>query len=173
MKFDPGIRETWIGSDFGYTNDTACVILQMPSPLELRVVVEAHWNECSEAELLDNFKSLRARYGGMNEFYGDAANASIFKGLREQGFEAHKVPFGIYKQSGIEQIRLWMQAKAGRKMRINERLKYLIDQLIGWHYKADDPEEKIVKKDDHGCDALVAALRHLTRGGGPSWKTAD
>lgn len=153
---------TWVGADWGYVNETCELVFQWDGAKDLRVVAEASWTERSDEELRQLSRAIGDRYR-TRELWGDAEHAGIFKVLRGDGWDCHKVAFGAHKDQCIEHMRLWMQGNDGRSLKINNRLTHLHDSLIRWHYKPNALTEQIEKKDDHACDAFVAGIKRLTR----------
>jgi hypothetical protein len=96
---------------------------------------------------------LRATYGDF-DVYADAENLYGAMDLENAGFEVHRVAFNKYKDLGIANLERYFDH---RKIRIAERgdLKIVLRQLMTYHR---DDKGNVVKKDDHGPDALLCAM---------------
>jgi hypothetical protein len=105
------------------------------------------------ADVVQYLIELRARVG---EFivYADAENAYGNLDCRNAGFEVVPVAFNKFKDEGIENLNRYF---AHGKIKINGEgaLQTVVQQLLRYH---KNDQGKIVKKDDHGPDALLCAL---------------
>ena len=74
--------------------------------------------------------------------------------LENAGFEVRRVAFNRYKDLGIANLERYFDH---RKIRIADRgdLKVVLRQLMTYHR---DDKGNVVKKDDHGPDALLCAM---------------
>lgn len=95
---------------------------------------------------------LRETYGDF-EVYADAENIYGAMDVENAGFKVLRVPFNKYKDLGIENLQRYFDH---RKIRIADRgdLKVVLRQLMTYHR---DEKGNVVKKDDHGPDALLCA----------------
>lgn len=105
------------------------------------------------SDLVQYLVELRARVG---EFvvYADAENAYGNLDCRNAGFETVPVPFNKFKDEGIENVARYFEQE---KIRIADEgdLQTVVQQLLRYH---KDDNGRIVKKDDHGPDALLCAM---------------
>lgn len=108
------------------------------------------------SDLIQYLVDLRSRVG---EFvvYADAENAYGILDCRNAGFETVSVAFNKFKDQGIENIARYFEHE---KIRIADQggLQTVIRQLL--RYRRDETG-RIVKKDDHGPDALLCAMMHF------------
>lgn len=105
------------------------------------------------SDVVQYLVELRARVGDF-VVHADAENAYGNLDLRNAGFEVVPVPFNKFKDEGIENLNRYF---AHRKIRIvaDGPLEIVVQQLLRYHR---NEQGKIVKKDDHGPDALLCAM---------------
>ena len=105
------------------------------------------------ADVVQYLVDLRNRVG---EFvvYSDAENAYGTMECRNAGFDTVPVPFNKRKDEGIENLARYFEHQ---KIRIADHgdLQTVVRQLLRFHR---DESGRIVKKDDHGPDALMCAM---------------
>ena len=104
-------------------------------------------------DLVQYLVELRARVGDF-VVYGDAENAYGNLDCRNAGFEVVPVPFNKFKDEGIENVARYFDHG---KLKIADHgdLQTVVRQLLRYHR---NDTGKIVKKDDHGPDALMCAM---------------
>ena len=105
------------------------------------------------SDLVQYLVDLRSRVG---EFvvYADAENAYGNLDCRNAGFETVPVPFNKFKDEGIENIARYFEHEK-IKIKGDGDLETVVRQLLRYHR---DDSGRIVKKDDHGPDALLCAM---------------
>ena len=105
------------------------------------------------SDLVQYLVELRARVGDFI-VYADAENAYGNLDCRNAGFETVPVPFNKYKDEGIENLARYFEHG---KIKITDEgaLQTVVRQLLRYHR---DESGRIVKKDDHGPDALLCAM---------------
>ncbi|MBK8015237.1 MAG: hypothetical protein IPK20_00120 [Betaproteobacteria bacterium] len=105
------------------------------------------------SDLVQYLSDLRTRVGDF-VVYADAENAYGNLDCRNAGFETVPVPFNKFKDEGIENIARYFEHG---KFRIADQgdLQRVVRQLLRYHR---DESGRIVKKDDHGPDALLCAM---------------
>jgi len=105
------------------------------------------------SDLVQYLVELRARVGDF-VVYADAENAYGNLDCRNAGFETVPVPFNKFKDEGIENLARYFEMG---KIRIADEgdLQTVVQQLLRYH---KDDNGRIVKKDDHGPDALLCAV---------------
>lgn len=105
------------------------------------------------SDLVQYLVELRARVG---EFvvYADAENAYGNLDCRNAGFETVPVAFNKFKDEGIENIARYFE-HGKIKIADDGALQTVVRQLLRYHR---DESGRIVKKDDHGPDALLCAM---------------
>ena len=90
---------------------------------------------------------------GHLEVFADASHPFNNNELDDMGFDITAVDFGVLKDDGVANLlRMFVHAKVKIIEEGNDRL---IQQLK--HFHRDQKTGKIVKKDDHGPDALMCA----------------
>ncbi|MBE0567950.1 MAG: hypothetical protein IH621_18495 [Krumholzibacteria bacterium] len=105
------------------------------------------------AELIAYLDDLRRRVGDFM-VYADAENAYGNLDCRNAGFETVPVPFNKRKDEGIENLTRYFE-HGKIKIADDGHLQVVVRQLLRFHR---DESGRIVKKDDHGPDALMCAL---------------
>ncbi len=105
------------------------------------------------SEVVAYLVELRSRVGDFM-VYGDAENAHANLDCRNAGFETVPVAFNKRKDEGIENLARYFEHG---KIRIADEgaLQVVVRQLLRYHR---DENGRIVKKDDHGPDALMCAM---------------
>ena len=105
------------------------------------------------SDLVQYLVELRQRVGDFI-VYADAENAYGNLDCRNAGFEVVAVAFNKFKEEGIENLNRYF---AHQKIKISDEgaLQIVVQQLLRYH---KNDQGKIVKKDDHGPDALLCAM---------------
>lgn len=105
------------------------------------------------SDLIQYLSDLRARVGDF-VVYANAENAYGNLDCRNAGFETVPVPFNRFKDEGIENLARYFEHG---KIKIADQgdLQRVVRQLLRYHR---DESGRIVKKDDHGPDALLCAM---------------
>ncbi len=105
------------------------------------------------SDLVQYLSDLRTRVGDF-VVYADAENAYGNLDCRNAGFETVPVSFNKFKDEGIENIARYFEHG---KIKIADQgdLQRVVRQLLRYHR---DDSGRIVKKDDHGPDALLCAM---------------
>ncbi len=105
------------------------------------------------SDLVQYLSDLRTRVGDF-VVYADAENAYGNLDCRNAGFETVPVSFNKFKDEGIENISRYFEHG---KIKIADQgdLQRVVRQLLRYHR---DESGRIVKKDDHGPDALLCAM---------------
>jgi len=166
---DRGHKEVWTpglptfaGVDWGFSNPTVFEVCQQTPDdyvrwLEERVYHSTELNErCHEM-------ALRSKMLGIKAIYADAAgadeNMTLAKHLKNQGAKTTvvPVPFGKYKQAGIQARRYFLEN--GRES-ISPKCPSLGRDTKRYRYAENKTDktlkEDVVKKDDHSVDASIA-----------------
>jgi hypothetical protein len=105
------------------------------------------------SDLVQYLVELRNRVGDF-VVYADAENAYGNLDCRNAGFETVPVAFNKFKDEGIENLARYFEHQ---KIKIADEgaLQTVVRQLLRYHR---DDSGRIVKKDDHGPDALLCAM---------------
>jgi hypothetical protein len=147
--------ERIFGIDWGFKGTTAIEYLEFDNPfLKLLESREFHMT------------SLDLIIAYLNEFdtkevYADSSHPFENAKLSDEGFDVTEVPFVSYKETGAG----WLKYLFERNLfSAPSRFENVRRQCINWRR---DKTGKIVKKDDHHCDALLAATKklELSKGG--------
>ncbi len=105
------------------------------------------------SDVVQHLVDLRGRVGDF-VVYADAENAYGNLDLRNAGFETVPVPFNKFKDEGLENIARYFE-HGKIKISGDGDLQTVVRQLLRYHR---DEAGRIVKKDDHGPDALLCAM---------------
>ena len=107
-------------------------------------------------DLVQYLVELRQRVGDF-AVYADAENSYGVLDCRNAGFEVVPVPFNKMKDGGIENLARYF-GHGKLKIADHADLKTVTRQLLRYRRNEDG---RIVKKDDHGPDALLCAMLHF------------
>lgn len=108
------------------------------------------------SDVVQYLAELRGRVGDF-VVYADSENAYGVLDCRNAGFEVVSVAFNKHKEGGIENLSRYFELQ---KIRIADtpHLAPVVRQLLRYHR---NEQGRIVKKDDHGPDALMCAMLHF------------
>ncbi len=144
---------TWIGIDWGFQGMTAVETLQQVGE-EIHLIESRSFTRAPIGEIVAYLKELRDRYGA-NEVYADSSHPFENEEVRNAGFEVTEVVFSQYKETGASWLKHLFDT--GR-FKASPEFGEVKQQLKNWRR---DKNGKIVKKDDHHCDALLAGTKKL------------
>jgi hypothetical protein len=139
----------WVGIDWGFIGMTAVEVVGMYGDT-LYVLESQDFSRTLFGPIRDYLADVKRRFGA-SMIYADSSHEFENAQLEAEGFQVTRVKFQTYKEAGVGRLR-WL-FETGR-IRIPARCHTLIGQLRAWHRSADG---RIVKRDDHHPDALVAA----------------
>jgi len=163
LAYDKKMRHTWLGIDWGYTNETCVVVFQWDGLYDLRIIAEAHWTEKTGDALADAISDVAERYKTNLVFCDNDPDKIAY--LKRKKLKVRRVLFGKWKDSCLEALRVWIQMRGSKRLTINDRLTHLIGALEKWRYKdkftEETAEKAILKVDDHPCDATLAGMRRF------------
>jgi hypothetical protein len=147
--------EQFFGIDWGYKDTTAVEYLEIDG-LHLKLFESREFHETGVDLIIAYLNEFETK-----EVYADASHPFENSELENAGFDVTAVPFGSYKETGAGWLKMLFER--GR-FSAPFQLDKVRRQLINWRR---DKNGKIVKKDDHHCDALLAATKKLenSRGG--------
>ncbi|MCF6191844.1 MAG: hypothetical protein L3J76_01750 [Candidatus Hydrothermae bacterium] len=150
----------WVGVDWGFAGMTAVVVLQRVGE-EIQVLEALEFSHTLTDEILQALLELHRRYG-VREVYADASHPFNNEHIRRAGFLVDEVAFSTFKERGVGRLQHLFERG---NIRIPRRLQTMIQQLRNWRR---DEKGRIVKKDDHFPDALVAGMKRLEGVGIPA-----
>jgi len=143
-------RHAVVGIDWGISLE-GCMILMIPNDDHLAIVDCVFLSQKLLREWVKQLHDWQDEWGHL-EVYADSSHPFNNGDLEDQGFDVTEVEFSTVKDYGISNL---------SKLFIHGRIKILSDhdklltQLKQYH--RDPVSGKIVKKNDHGPDALLAA----------------
>jgi hypothetical protein len=166
------VRKRTMGIDWGFVNPTALIIVQQGDFGEVQVI---H----AEQFILEDYDKVLKRIVQLAKAFrialicSDASdvgeNQRLSRYLREDGVGTcvEPVSFGSEKMQMIEQVRDLLTRDMLKIPKTGGYFPFIVDQMIkySWDPKVKD-REKVLKHDDHYCDALMLAVKGLTR---PRW----
>lgn len=173
----PGIRDWYVGVDYGTTNPFAALLLGIGVDDKLYIAREWRWDsklkqrQLTDAEysqkLREWLESLQPELGLVEprRIIVDPSAASFITQLHRDGW-AHVRGADNAVADGIRETSTLFGAGV---LRIHESCKGLIGELQSyvWDEKSQERGEDVpVKQNDHSCDGL----RYLTRGTRKVWK---
>lgn len=165
----PAMRNYWVGIDYGTTNPTVAVLLGLGDDERLYVVREWRWDSAAKGRRLTDAQ-LSAEYrrwiGTITPLrvFVDPSAASFITQLYHDGVK------GITEADNavIDGIQDVSTLLATDRLRIHSSCTGLIEEMSNytWDPKAQERgEDKPLKQNDHGCDAL----RYVCRGVKKVW----
>jgi hypothetical protein len=151
-----------MGIDWGYNSPTAIIITQQGDFNQMNVIA-------AEAHQLEYYSDVQARIDQLAKAFrisvicADASHTGENQRL-PRGVRVESVPFVSEKPGMIENTKHLVENDL---LKIPRDFTTVIDQMIrySWDPKVTD-RPKVVKKDDHYVDALMLAVKGLTR---PRW----
>jgi hypothetical protein len=158
--------EHWICIDWGYKGMTAINSLQRLGE-KVQLLYSKEFVEITLPLIVEYLKEQSAELQ-TKEIYADSSHPFENNQLKNEGFDVIEVPFVSYKETGAGWLRYLMERELFEAPRYYVKVR---DQLLNWRR---NEAGKIVKKDDHHPDSLLAGTKKLdeTSGGvmkiGPS-----
>lgn len=149
----PG-ADSWFGIDWGFKGMTAIESLQLIGD-EVQLVDSAEFTETELALIVEYLRDQSKIMGGTKQVYADSSHPFENNELRNEGFDVEEVPFVSYKETGAGWLRFLFERERFKASRVKQKV---MKQLLNWRR---GKEGKIVKKDDHHPDALLAGTKKL------------
>jgi hypothetical protein len=147
----PYMTERVVGIDWGPSSQSAMVMGVMA-----KAGLLIPWSDFSSGTdldyMVDTLKITRERFGDF-VVYADAENTYAIMYLRKAGFQVEPIAFNKFKTVGIENLERYFNHKKIKILNVRPN-RILHRQLI--EYKKDELG-KPIKKNDHGCDAILCA----------------
>uniref|UniRef100_A0A7C6EBJ7 Terminase large subunit gp17-like C-terminal domain-containing protein n=1 Tax=candidate division WOR-3 bacterium TaxID=2052148 RepID=A0A7C6EBJ7_UNCW3 len=145
--------EHWFGIDWGFKGTTAVEFLEREDE-KIKLLESLEFHQTSLDLIIEHLHDLGDPYH-CKEIYADASHPFENSKLTDEGFDVIEVPFVSYKETGAG----WLKYLFERDLFMApKKFENVQRQLINWRR---DKTGKIVKKDDHHCDALLAATKKL------------
>lgn len=145
-------RERIMGVDFGYTNPTAVLTIDVDNEGSYWIVEEWYRTGKTNIEIIEYVKSKQG-----NAVYPDPAEPDRIEEMKRHSLNIREVSKDI--TAGVDRVRELF--KAG-KIKVHKNCVNLIGELETYSYpdKKEDKnfEEKPIKENDHAVDALRYAL---------------
>lgn len=146
-----GARVT-AGVDWGFKGQMTLELVQWAGKRMLWLESE-EWSEADVDVLIQALGDAQERYQQQIQVYADASHPYENNLLREAGFDVEEVPFATYKETGAGFLNhLFRRALVW----VAGRFPSATTQLKEWRR---DQHGKIVKQNDHHCDALLAGTK--------------
>jgi len=155
-KFPESFSDTILGADFGYTNPSAIIPINVDSDNHYWIRDEFYKTHQTTEQIGEQGLLYKA-----TKHYPDPAEPDRIEILRKMGWNCREVSKDIV--SGVDRVReLFKQ----NRVHIHPDCKNLIHELETYRYPDKKPdkneEEKPVKENDHALDALRYALYMTT-----------
>lgn len=158
----PVVR-VFAGADYGHTNPSAIVWIADDGRGNLQVIRCWKKSQAGFDVIASMMQSTRCRY------YGDPAAAGVWDDMRKRGILIAPAKNDV--NGGIGMVDALMRSGRLTVLQDGEGCGDLLDELATYSYQTDasgEPVEKIVKTNDHLCDALRYAIASgLSSGGAP------
>lgn len=166
VKALPPIQHYYVGIDYGTTNPTVFLLVGLGQDGVLYVCREWRWDSEAKGRRLTDAQlsaELRRWLGNIvpQRIWIDPSAASFITQLRHDGIRTWPADNAVI--DGIQDVSTLLGA--GR-LKIHESCTGLIEEMgtYVWDEKAQARgEDKPLKQNDHGCDALRYAVRGLRR----------
>jgi hypothetical protein len=176
LVWEPGEEEGEVvaGIDHGWNWMVICLVQVLAGKLRLLDVIYLRHMLMEEIETV--LSGLRDEHG-LYRITADASHKRENAQMAEWGYEVTEVPFAQYKDSGVRWLKGVFErgqmevpgriiegsgvgeiGRDGRYEFPSQGLRLFFTQAMGWHTGANG---KIVKRDDHGPDALITLSRIL------------
>lgn len=169
----PRMRMTWIAADIGHTNPTA--FLRLGAGEDGRIwVLDEYYHQVSAGTPAKSPKQYARDMIAFAQKWPSAPDVVVIDPAAE-GFilqlkEDSNLRIRQANNAVLKGIQLVSSALDAGALMITPRCNHLIDELMGysWDPKAQEHgEDKPIKQNDHGCDAvrygLMAYERDITR----------
>ena len=141
-----------LGVDFGYTNPTAVLTIDVDNLGNFWIVEEWYRTGKTNIEIIEYCKSKQA-----NAIYPDPAEPDRIEEMKRHGLNPREVSKDI--SAGINKVRELFKAN---KIKIHKSCVNLISELETYSFpdkKTErNPDEKPIKENDHACDSLRYSL---------------
>jgi len=149
--------------DWGMKGWTALHVIQRQKDGVVVVLQTEYYHNVMDEAIFLRVKCLGGTYG-IGTICADASHPFQNAQLRFNGFKVNEVQFNQWKDMGVgwikglvERGQLWLQGSIndGKEWYIDGQTKRFYEELKGWRRGNDG---RIVKKDDHGPDALLCGV---------------
>lgn len=148
--------EHWFAVDWGFKGMTAVEFLEHEEP-KIKMLDSLEFSQTSLDLIIEHLHDLGDPYK-CKEVYADSSHPFENSKLMDEGFNVTEVPFVSYKETGAGWLKYLFERGYFMAPKKFENVRR---QLINWRR---DKNGKIVKKDDHHCDALLAGTKKLDSG---------
>lgn len=146
------------GIDWGFVGMTGVVATQMFKE-RLQLFDRMLFTRKGIEDIIAGMVSWRDMYG-ITEVYADSSHPFENDSLRKAGFTVVEVTFVSFKDAGAGAVKGFAEKRIldiPKKFKSKDAKKPdVVNQLAGWKRGKDG---KIVKKDDHYCDALLCTMK--------------
>lgn len=157
MRVDVEKPQLSVGLDWGLMG-MAVAVLSGPcegggiAAFEAKCFVDSE----SAHEIADVIKGWAKKYDRHIVVYPDAEETYGNQQLELEGLEVTPVHFSTWKHWGYDNLNLWLDYRRLKLVETGDMERIVVPQLKGLHKSANTG--KIVKKDDHGPDALMCSI---------------
>ena len=145
--------EHWLGIDWGFQGMTAVESLQRIGE-EVQLLYSKEFVQIT-LPLIAEYLKAQSDELQTKEIYADSSHPFENNQLKNDGFDVTEVVFGSYKETGAGWLRYLMERELFKAPRYFTGVK---DQLLNWRR---NEAGKIIKKNDHHPDALLAGTKKL------------
>jgi hypothetical protein len=139
-----------MGIDWGYVGMSAGLATQSANG-KIQIFNRIRWTRKGIEIIIADLVAWREMYG-ITEVYADSSHPFENDQVRKAGFIVTEVTFVSFKDAGAGAIRGFFEKG---QIEIPKIYKDVIEQLKKWRRGKDG---KIIKKDDHYCDALLCTM---------------
>ena len=141
-----------VGIDWGHASETSLVLLAMGDGY-ISILEVASFSRRRIQTIIDHILMWKEKYATNIDVYPDESHRFNNEEVAACGFHVTPVSFKKFKEVGIGNIGKHLMHKT---LRGHSGLsKHFVEQIKGYRYDAVGKPAKI---NDHGCDALIAAM---------------
>jgi len=164
-----GFGSTFLGIDWGAAGTTAMAVVQYMTDEFVNIIAYHSLNAPSDTDCYQLVADLSKQYG-ISMVLPDSSH--VFQNMhmqKELGLVVNPINFTVQKEAGVGAMRMKFER---RQVRIPERYRQtLCKDLKNWRR---DASGNIIKKNDHGPDALLCAMINSTSfGSAATYFTGD
>ncbi len=152
IKFDNS-RMKAVGIDWGLTQTAVILVVELPDSVYIHT--SKFLSGTLTEDIMRLLKQWQEMFGDNIEYYTDASHPYNNLELENAGFDVTAVEFSKWKDFAIQNVSRYLGHYRLKINKEEEQNTILVEQMRGYRR---NKLGKIIKKDDHGPDALIMAL---------------
>jgi len=143
-----------IGIDWGARGQTAILVAQIDHNRDYILFKQKAFNNTTDTQIREWLDALRVETG-ITEVWADQSHPFQNDYLARIGFSVHPVNFHKFKEDAVGVIKYYFEANKLFIMDCGHDTVVFTKQLKGWRR---NKMGRIVKRNDHFCDALICLM---------------